>query len=115
MKRIDPLAPVPTPARLVEDSRLTVADVALAYERAVLELDLVSETTRNRALLAVGGTIVPLAGWLRFDELTPELCRGVQAVLSELGTSDDNATAYIWGDLVRWGRVHYLRHIRRWR
>jgi hypothetical protein len=85
-------------------SPLTLADAAFEYGRAVLALDDVSETTKDRALGALDRVIIPLVGGLRYAELTPELEAGVARVL--LAEADDRAPIHVWNDFVRWTRVH---------
>lgn len=95
-------SPVPADAPLV-----TLADAAVAYERAVLELDDVAEATKTRALEGLAAVIVPLVGKLSLADLTPELEVGVATVLAVEATSSEQWIVCVWNDLVRWSRHHF--------
>jgi hypothetical protein len=82
----------------------TVAECAFAYERAVLELDHVSEETKTRALRHIACVIVPLIGWLPYHELTPELEQGVADILVDW--RDGDVLVFVWRDFTRWSRAH---------
>jgi hypothetical protein len=81
-----------------------IGDVAFDYARAVLELDDITEATKNRALRALERMILPLTGHFGFDEVTPELQAGVRAVLAADLDGDHRAAVHVWEDLLRWGR-----------
>jgi hypothetical protein len=83
---------------------VTVAEVAFDYERAILELDDISETTKDRAMWALSRIIVPLVGHVRLDDVTSELETGVGAVLRARLDSEDDWVGHVWDDLLRWGR-----------
>lgn len=92
---------------------MRIADVALAYERALLELNDISDERKTSALEVVAKGIVPLVGHLAFRELSPELQSGVGQVLaSEFGDSPV-WVVHVWNDLVRWGRYHNARQANR--
>jgi hypothetical protein len=86
-------------------STLTVSELAFEYGRAVLALSAVEEETKTRALTWLADAIVPLAGTLHVDELTPELCRHVGGILVDEADHEGRMVAYVWSDLVRWGRT----------
>jgi hypothetical protein len=88
----------------VRRERLTVADAAYRYERAVLEVDDVSEWTKNRALLLLAEKIVPLTGTLDLDDLVL-VHAGVRLVLAE-EEGADRGVVVVWDDFVRWSRFH---------
>ena len=86
-----------------------MAELAFEYGRAVLALSVVEEQTKTRALSWLSEAIVPLAGTLGVDELTPEICRHVAAILAEEADEEGRMVAHVWSDLVRWGRA-FLAH-----
>lgn len=101
-RRKRPLAPAMAPPSakpvLV---RLTVADLAFDYERALLEFK-IREATRTRAITVAAQVIVPLAGPLRLDQLTPTLAAAVRAVLA--AQMPDGWAARVWADMLSFGR-----------
>ena len=97
-------APPLTFAPRHEFGAVTVADVAFDYERAVLELDDVSEETKERAIWAASRVVAPLVGRLRLAEVTPELETGVGTVIRARLDPDQEWVVHVWADLLRWGR-----------
>jgi hypothetical protein len=89
------------------ESPLSVADAALLYERAVIELDDLSEPTKLRALKLVAEVIVPLVGTLTLEDL-PKVFGGVRQILVE-ENEDDPGALIVWDDFVRWSRVNLAR------
>lgn len=85
---------------------LTVADVAFNYERAILDLDNVSEATKERAMRSLSGLIVPLVGHVRLDDVTSQLEYGVDVVLRAQLGQNEAWVIHLWHDLLRWGRCH---------
>lgn len=87
---------------------MTIADLAIAYERAVLELDAVADETKTSALTWMAEIIVPLVGRLPIEALTQDLRDGVSDVLAEETVDDVEHVVYVWNDFVRWA-WHQLR------
>ena len=94
---------------------VTVADVAFDYERAVLELDDISDETRERALWALSRIIVPLLGRVRLDDVTPQLEEGVGTVLRAQLDVDDYWVIHVCNDVLRWGRQNVAASTQRTR
>lgn len=92
-----------------EFGSLTLAEVAVAYERAVLELTTVSDQLKSRALMALAETILPLVGTIALDDVTPELRRGVASVLEDELDDGDQWVVVVWNDFVRWSSFHLPR------
>jgi len=100
----------PAPVRVVPSSelapperdKLTVADLAFEYGRAVCALTEIAEERKTRALTYLAETIVPLAGPLDADALTPSFCRSVARVLLSDDDEDGRRVSYLWWDFVRW-------------
>lgn len=85
----------------------SVAELAFAYGRAVLEVPDVSEETKTRALAFVSTQIVPLAGALDVADLTPAVRSGVAAILADV--DEGRWVVYVWNDLLRWGDAFLAR------
>lgn len=81
---------------------MTITDLAVAYERAVLDLDTVADETKTQALRWMAEAIVPLVGRLPIEALTQDLRDGVSAVLVEETVDDAEHVIYVWNDFVRW-------------
>jgi hypothetical protein len=104
--RLGPVRPLAYAPRRPLFGTLTIAEVAFDYQRAVLELDDISDATKDRAIHLVQRMIVPLVGHVRLDDVTPELERGTLAVLTAQAPDDQRGPAVVWQDLLRWGRAN---------
>lgn len=83
----------------------TLADLAFDYSRAVLELNHVGEATKDRALRVLEREILPLAGKVPLDEVTPQFEAGIRAVLLDELEGGTRTAEVVWQDLLRWSRV----------
>lgn len=101
------LGPAPSPPVVPPDTR-TIADVAWLYELDVIGPETyATDEQRQRALTYVSQQIVPLVGHVRVCDVTPELERGVGAVL--YAQCESYGPPHVWKDLLRITRSHYRR------
>ncbi len=89
-----------------QDRPLKLADAAVLYERAVIELGDLPEDTKLRALRLVAHVIVPLVGALTVEDL-PAVVAGVRQVRFD-ENEHDAGVLIVWNDFARWSQSHLL-------